>query len=566
MNTVRGSRVGSGESRVGGWQSSRVTGPSGFIARDRRPSTLGSRLPIRVHPWLLFLLCAPQLAAQSPLPPLPDSSGWGVHVLAVSRDPRGSVWVGTYGRGIYRLRSGAATWESLRHDTTATSISWDFVHAFAFGDRGEIWYGTVGNGWGLSLDDGVTWKNWTYDQLGPEWQYVAPNGVATRGDTTYVATADGLLITADDGATWTALVDSTGPPSKGPADSAVVTLGNEYIRRLSLGVRGVHVATPKGNRRLTLGPRGWTSGAWPNAVFSPLNSVLLSGKQLKGTRCGLRFASDTAPCLRRSSSNAEAPTAPLTSWFRRPIARTDNWYVDQTYRYGSTMGGNFQQHQGVEFNNADGTPVYAIGSGKVVYAGPAEAGALTVAIRHDTTLATPRGRLRIYSVYYHNSALMVKVGDRVAAGKAIAKVGNTGRATNDHLHLEVHASPTDSVSAIVDSLQRFPTYTTNPELWIQPLLGTGIVAGQVFDADGKPVPQARVYGLSKAEPAETPFSFAETYGDKAHPHPLYQEHFAVSDVPAGEYVLGTEIQGKRVFRKIVVEAGKVSWAVFRGER
>ncbi len=93
----------------------------------------------------------------------------------------------------------------------------------------------------------------------------------------------------------------------------------------------------------------------------------------------------------------------------------------------------------------------------------------------------------------------------------------------------------DSVALIVDSLQRFPPYTTNPELWIEPLPGTGIVVGQVLDAKGVPVPQARIYGLIKTEPIETPFSYAETYGDKAHSHPLYGEHFAVSDVLPGSY-------------------------------
>jgi hypothetical protein len=142
-------------------------------------------------------------------------------------------------------------------------------------------------------------------------------------------------------------------------------------------------------------------------------------------------------------------------------------------------------------------------------------------------------------------------------------VGNTGRATNDHLHLEISASPVDSISLIVDSLQRFPPYTTNPELWIEPLPGTGIVAGQVLDASGAPVPQARIYGLTKPSPAETPFSFAETYGDKGHPHPLYGEHFAVSDVPPGTYTMGTEIAGKKVFRQVTVEEGKLTWVVFK---
>ena len=30
--------------------------------------------------------------------------------------------------------------------------------------------------------------------------------------------------------------------------------------------------------------------------------------------------------------------------------------------------------------------------------------------------------------------------------------------------------------------------------------------------------------------------------------PLYGEHFAVSDVPPGTFVMGTEIEGKKVFR------------------
>jgi hypothetical protein len=261
------------------------------------------------------------------------------------------------------------------------------------------------------------------------------------------------------------------------------------------------------------------------------------------------------------------PPQPLrTTWFRRPIDSTDNWYIDQTYRYGSTMGGNFQQHQGVEFNNPDGTPVHAIGSGVVVYSGRAERGALTVAIKHDTMLTTPQGRMFVYSVYYHNSELVAKVGDRVQPGDVISRVGHTGRATNDHLHLEVHAAPSDSVNAIVDSLNRFPAYTTNPELWVQPLPGTGTVAGQVLDSAGQPIPQARVYGLRKIEPRETPYSFAETYGNRNHPHPLYGEHFAVGDVPPGNYVLGVTIGGKKELRRIRVEAGKLTWVEFRPSR
>ena len=513
---------------------------------------------------LLLMVSATSAVAQTGLPPLPDSTGWGVHVLAVARDPGGNVWVGTYGQGIYRLRNGARQWESIRHDSTGHSISWDFVQAFGFGPRGEVWYGTVGNGWGLSLDDGRTWRNWTLNDLGPEWQYVAPDGIALRHDTVAIATADGLQLTADDGQHWLAIGDTVGPAARGPADTAVEVLPSEYVTRLSAEGRSWTVATLRGFARVFDGPSGWTAEPVSAAGFKPLDLAVVNGRVIKGSYCGLRPASDTLPCYRHvRAPAAAAPKAPLTTWFQRPISQDDNPYIDQTYRYGSTMGGNFQQHQGVEFNNPDGTPVHAIGSGEVVYSGPAEAGANTVAILHDSVLVTPAGKLRIYSVYYHNSKLEVKVGDHVTEGQEISRVGNTGRATNDHLHLEVHASPTDSVGAIVDSLQRFPPYTTNPELWIAPLPGTGIVAGQVWGPDGKPVQQARIYGLRKPQPIETPFSYIETYGDRAHSHPLYHEHFAVSDVPPGRYVLGTEIAGRKVFRTITVVPGQVTWVVFR---
>jgi murein DD-endopeptidase MepM/ murein hydrolase activator NlpD len=506
--------------------------------------------------------------AQAKLPPLPDSTGWGVHVLAVARDAQGAIWVGTYGQGIYRLPAGTETWESIRHDTTTAdstnmSISWDFVHAFGFGSRGEIWYGTVGNGWGLSSDGGKTWKNWTYGQLGPEWQYVTPSGIVVRGDTTVIGTADGLQITVDDGRKWTAIGDAVGPAAKGPADTAFRILSSEYVRRVAADRRGWTVATLRGNQRLRRAASGWVAEPIAAAAFAPANALLFGRQLIRGTPCGLRPVADTLPCLRQQARDTVSPRSPLTTWFRRPIAPTDNSYIDQTYRYGSTMGGNFQQHQGVEFNNPDGTAVYAIGAGRVVYAGAAEQGALTITIRHDTTIAANGKKYRVYSSYYHNSVLRVKLGQRVSRGTVVARVGNTGRATNDHLHLEMAASPTDSIGAIVDSLQRFPPYTSNPELWIEPLPNTGIVAGQVFDSAGAPLPQARVYGIIKREPAETPFSYAETYGDKAHPHPLYGEHFAVGDVPAGTYTLGTEIGGKKVFRVVTVEAGKLTWVVFK---
>jgi hypothetical protein len=90
-----------------------------------------------------------------------------------------------------------------------------------------------------------------------------------------------------------------------------------------------------------------------------------------------------------------------------------------------------------------------------------------------------------------------------------------------------------------------------------------VVAGQVWDSKGNPVQQARIYGLVKPEPQETPLSYVETYGPKNHEDPAYHEHFGIGDVPAGTYYLGVEIEGKKVYRGVTVEPGKLTWVEFK---
>ena len=448
---------------------------------------------------VVSLLAVSPLAGQQ-IPPLPDSSGWGVHVLAIARAPDSAIWVGTYGQGIFVLRRGMGSgeWERIRSssDTSAHSISWDFVHAFGFGPRGQIWYGTVGNGWGLSLDGGKTWKNWEFGQLGPEWQYVTPNGIVTRGDTTYVATADGIKLTWDDGQTWRVITDSIGATTA--KDSVWGRIRNQYVHSLLVhdGLLLVDYRKPPSDMSEDGGRTWGIADAYTikGSVRTPLcsdptlDAATVESGSLRATPWGLLAPGAGCATVPRNgvtvTGGATRAQQPRHTWFRRPISGADQPHIDQTYRFGSTMGGNFQPHQGVEFNNADGTPVYAIGDGVVVHSGPAERGALTVAIKHDARLTTHDARLFLFSVYYHNSKLLRQVGDRVKAGDVIALVGNTGRATNDHLHLEVHASPFDSTRLIVDPEVRYPPYNTNPELWIDPLPGTGMIAGQVWDSAG----------------------------------------------------------------------------------
>lgn len=595
---------------------------------------------------------------EASLPPaLPDSTPFGVHVLALGQQ-NNQLWVGTYGKGILRLRPRARQWEQITaRENDSTSISWDFVNSLAFGKDSTVWYGTVGNGWGRSTDGGRTWRNWTYSQLGPEWQYVAADGIRARGDTVYIATADGLRISFDAGNTWRCIKAESrveGGATARPDGCAerIHSLPTEYLLSLDVSstgtiwvghLRGLSVSTDRGQTWSTPESKQPIQGrvravavtdstryvateteyfrgglkapldtmvvrapGWPALPGMPRTLMSNPGLPwpLIGTSFGLaapepagdyhihylpageryRPAADvwamlwwgywpisgTGTGLNRYLAGEFQPTppaplggrgeAPRNPLYTRPIAPADgNPYIDNTYRYGSTMGGNFQQHQGVEFNNPAGTPVRAIAAGRVVFAGKAEAGANTVAILHDERL----GSDYVFSTYYHNASLSVSAGQRVTPGQVIAQVGNTGRATNDHLHLEVHVAPEADSSKIVNPEERYPPYTVNPQLFLQPMPGTGIVAGRVLDAAGQPIAGARVYGLVQPYPEETPLSFVETYRDRAHAHPLYNENFAIGDVPAGEYMIGTEIGGSVVWRRIIVEAGRVTFVELR---
>ena len=118
----------------------------------------------------------------------------------------------------------------------------------------------------------------------------------------------------------------------------------------------------------------------------------------------------------------------LSSFFGR---RTDPFSGKQAF------------HKGIDFTARTGTPVYAVASGVVTWAGWSKDYGKLVEVRHSDGYRTR---------YAHNSAVTVKPGELVQKGQTIARVGRTGRASGTHLHLEVLAD-----GKLVDPLQYIST-------------------------------------------------------------------------------------------------------------
>jgi murein DD-endopeptidase MepM/ murein hydrolase activator NlpD len=85
-------------------------------------------------------------------------------------------------------------------------------------------------------------------------------------------------------------------------------------------------------------------------------------------------------------------------------------------------------HMGLDFPADIGTPIVAAAGGVVINTETHAAYGNMVEIDHGSGLVTR---------YAHASKLLVKTGDLVKRGQAVAQVGNTGRSTGPHLHFEV---------------------------------------------------------------------------------------------------------------------------------
>jgi murein DD-endopeptidase MepM/ murein hydrolase activator NlpD len=87
-----------------------------------------------------------------------------------------------------------------------------------------------------------------------------------------------------------------------------------------------------------------------------------------------------------------------------------------------------RMHEGIDIAAAEGTPIHAAASGRVVYAGWMDGYGNLVAIDHGGGLST---------AYAHQSSIATGVGQTVSQGQTIGYVGCTGHCFGPHLHFEV---------------------------------------------------------------------------------------------------------------------------------
>ena len=291
-----------------------------------------------------------------------------------------------------------------------------------------------------------------------------------------------------------------------------------------------------------------TPGESPDAIPSPASDPLKLAFPTPGTGRVSAWRPPLYPV-------PWAPTLHDHFYFARPIAADQVNWPAADYRYGGEF---FEDtvHSGVDIPVLEGTPVQAAGPGKVVWAGygiyrgghdKTDPYGLAVTIRHDFGYQDQT----LYTLYGHLSEVLVVAGQQVETGELLGLSGSTGRVTGPHLHFEVRLGENDF-------------YTSrNPELWMAPPQGWGVLAGRVMESNGTLLHGQ--YVIVSAPDGQN--WFAKTYGtETVNSDPYYQENLVIGDLPAGNYTIRIAYAGGAYNGKVTIYPGLVSYFEFWGYR
>ena len=134
-----------------------------------------------------------------------------------------------------------------------------------------------------------------------------------------------------------------------------------------------------------------------------------------------------------SSASSDGDYTASASGFTWPVPGWHRISSEFGYRSNPFTGTGSEYHAGIDIPCTYGTSILAAASGQVAWANYNSSAGNWIGIDHGNG---------VYTVYMHNSSLLVSAGDYVTRGQVIAKAGTTGRSTGVHCHFGVRVNGT----------------------------------------------------------------------------------------------------------------------------
>lgn len=242
-------------------------------------------------------------------------------------------------------------------------------------------------------------------------------------------------------------------------------------------------------------------------------------------------------------------------YFSLPLPSGSDSWLHPRYRYGNTHFGEEPTHTGVDIVSPLGTSVLAAGSGWVVWAGyglyrglvdETDPYGLAVAIQHDFGYQDQS----LFTIYAHMQKIDVWKGQHIEAGDLIGLVGDTGHASGPHLHFEVRLGENRYFS------------TRNPELWLVPAEGRGVLAGKIMGW-GDHTLSEQLLLLRNLDTGES-FEAWSYVGNTVNSDDGYQENMVIGGLPAGPYEVKINYVGRTYSAQLYIFPGQTNWIEFHG--
>ncbi len=337
-------------------------------------------------------------------------------------------------------------------------------------------------------------------------------------------------------------------PSAAAGASAIVTAGASAIVTAGVGRTSTAPVTSTA---------GASAGATATAAATETADRAAERSGSEPTATATRRSLDSDPLARASGGPMELP-APLLAYprpFGGDLARLGSTF----YPYGTTADGRYLLHHGIDIGNPIGSPVLSVAGGEVIHAGddlrpgiwgpneepyPQGFYGQLVVIRHDERMDGQP----VYGLYGHLSSLLVERRQRVSAGQPIARVGSAGIALGPHLHLEIRIGGRDYAS------------TRNPEIFLQPIDGQGLIIGRVADPAGRSLPEIEIglYRLDDSGAASWLRSSRSYPEGPVRSVDGLGENFVLADLDPGRYRVAALPGGGRLEAEVDVMAGRAS--------
>jgi murein DD-endopeptidase MepM/ murein hydrolase activator NlpD len=216
-----------------------------------------------------------------------------------------------------------------------------------------------------------------------------------------------------------------------PDSTQQLTQDHEPLVRLDLAVANAVVRSHLAETRLT-GDRARALAQW--RALQKRNEQLVAGKRTLQTK----LEEARVVLQRQADASAAAGKCRGAVHLGLPRPKLGRPWVAPVEEYRLTAGfGNggehwAHRHTGQDFAVPIGTPVRAVGLGKVVHVTCGGAFGIEIVIKQSGGY---------YTQYAHLAAVTVVPGDRVSTGQCIGQSGTTGNSTGPHLHFEVRVTP-----------------------------------------------------------------------------------------------------------------------------